>query len=94
MFNISRRTMVIDVSAVDAAISETRKGLEASGFSVACVGRGDILTVSILAGPDACAECLVPKAVLESIIGGELAGQGIEVRSVEVVYPAGLADVG
>ena len=86
--------MVIDLCAADAAISATKKGLEASGFSVVCAGRDDILTVSVLAGPDACAECLVPKAVLESIIGGELAAEGIEVRSVEIVYPTDLADAG
>ena len=33
----------------------------------------------------------MPKAVLESIIGGELAAQGIRVAGVEVVYPADLA---
>ena len=87
--------MAIDLSAADAAISATKKGLEASGFSVVCGGRDDILTVSVVAGPDACAECLVPKAVLESIIGGELAAEGVEVQSIEVVYPADLAaDIG
>ncbi len=83
--------MTIDVTAVDAAITATRRSLEASGFSVACAGRDDTLTVSVHAGPDACAECLVPKSVLESIIGGELAAQGIRVAGVEVVYPADLA---
>jgi hypothetical protein len=83
--------MAIDVPAADAAISATRRSLEASGFSVACAGRDETLTVSVHAGPDACAECLVPKAVLESIIGSELAAQGIRVAGVEVVYPADLA---
>jgi hypothetical protein len=87
--------MAIDVLAADAAISATRKGLEASGFSVSCADRADTLTVSVRAGPDACAECLVPKPVLQSIIGGELAAQGIQVAGVEVIYPADLNnDVG
>lgn len=86
--------MAIDLSAADAAISATRKGLEASGFSVVCAGAGDVLTVSVLAGPDACAECLVPKAVLQSIVGGELAAGGVTVQGVEIVYPVDLADAG
>jgi hypothetical protein len=75
-----------------AALAETRKGLAASGFAIACTSRGDRLTVSILPGPDACAECLVPKAVLASIIGNELAAHGVAVGSIDVVYPAELAD--
>jgi len=86
--------MAIDLSAADAAISATRKGLEASGFRVVCTGADDVLTVSVLAGPDACAECLVPKAVLQSIIGGELAAEGVAARGVEIVYPADFADMG
>ncbi len=86
--------MALDLLAADAAIFATKKGLETSGFSVVCAGAGDVLTVSVVAGPDACVECLVPKAVLQSIIGGELAAGGVAVRAVKVVYPSDLADAG
>jgi hypothetical protein len=83
--------MTFDIAAADAAIAETRKGLEASGFRVTCAHSDGVLTVSVVAGPGACAECLVPRRVLESIIGSELGGQGIRVESVKVVYPADLS---
>jgi hypothetical protein len=82
--------MKFDLAAADAAITETRKGLEASGFSVTCAQNAGVFTVSVVAGPDACAECLVPRPVLESIIGNELAGRGVQVDGIKVVYPADL----
>ena len=39
--------MRIDLAAADQAISETRKSLEASGFSVACADTGGVLTISL-----------------------------------------------
>lgn len=84
--------MTFDLAAADDAITETRKGLEASGFSVTCAQNDGVLTVSIAAGPDACAECLVPRPVLQSIIGNELAGRGVQVGGIEIVYPAGLVE--
>jgi hypothetical protein len=84
--------MSIDLAAADLAISETRRSLEASGFRVACAHDGGVLTVSLSAGPDACADCLVPRAVLESIVGRELAERGVVVAGVRVIYPAGLAE--
>lgn len=83
--------MRIDLAAADQAISETRKSLEASGFSVACADTGGVLTISLTAGPEACADCLVPRAVLESIVGRELAERGVQALGIRVVYPADLA---
>ena len=84
--------MSIDLSAADQAISETRRSLEASGFGVVCAHDGEVLTVSLSAGPDACAECLVPRPVLEAIVGRELAERGVAVAGVRVIYPAGLGE--
>jgi hypothetical protein len=84
--------MSLDLAAADQAISETRKSLEASGFSVACADNDGVLTISLTAGPDACAECLVPRAVLESIVGRELADRGVQAGGVRVVYPVDLAE--
>ena len=83
--------MPIDLAAADQAISETRKSLEASGFSVTCADEGGVLTLSLTAGPEACADCLVPRAVLELIVGRELAERGVQAGGVRVVYPADLA---
>jgi hypothetical protein len=44
-------------------------------------------TLTVTAGPDACAECLVPKQVFEAIATKHLRDRGITV-DIDVVYPA------
>jgi len=63
--------------------------LEADGYRLAVSSpEGAPVLLEVVAGPDACAECLVPKEVFESIAVEHLARAGL--RSVlEIRYPAG-----
>jgi hypothetical protein len=62
--------------------------LEADGYRLA-VSRPDGARVrlEVLAGPDACAECLVPKEILESIAVDHLARAGLR-SAIEIHYPS------
>ncbi len=49
----------------------------------------DSITVEIMAGPDACADCLVPKEIMRSHFESTLrAYLGTEPPTVSLIYPA------
>lgn len=80
--------MPLDMLAVERAVAGSREGLAESGFDMECADREGVLRVTVRARPDACEECLVPKAVFAAILGRELEQAGMPVRSIDVVYPA------
>jgi len=47
------------------------------------------LRVEIVAGPDACEECLIPKEMFEGMVRSRLGSEGVEFSDVSVVYPTG-----
>ena len=62
--------------------------LEADGFVLAVSRPADARVVlEVTAGPDACAECLVPKEIFESIARDHLARAGLR-SALEIRYPA------
>lgn len=62
--------------------------LEADGYRLAVSTRGGSpVLLEVVAGPEACAECLVPKDVFESIAIDHLARAGLR-SAVEIRYPA------
>ncbi len=78
--------MSLDVQAVEEALAGLRMGYEADGYHLAVEGvDGGVVRVRIAAGPNACAECLVPKANAAGMIAGSL--RGLPVSRVEVAYP-------
>ncbi|MFT3821756.1 MAG: hypothetical protein QM750_29740 [Rubrivivax sp.] len=79
--------MSIDLQRVTQAISATREGLAAAGFSIDVDERGGRLRFAVKAGPEACGECLVPRVIFEDILGRELADGGIEADGFELQYP-------
>ncbi|MGH3756693.1 hypothetical protein [Actinophytocola sp.] len=78
----ANRKMAGDVSR---AIADVTRVLAADGYEMAIetVAAGNV-AVSIVAGPDACADCLVPKAIMLEMIKDRLPAT---VRHVSLRYP-------
>jgi hypothetical protein len=79
---------VSDSRSVEAALAGLRVGYNADGYDLRVddVSSDGVVSVRISAGPDACAECLVPKPIAVGTIKASLRGLG-DIRRVEVVYP-------
>ncbi len=78
--------MALDVRTVDEALAGLRLGYEADGYSLQVEGVLDgVVKVRVVAGPNACEECLVPKRIATGTIAGSL--RGLAVSRVEVAYP-------
>ena len=61
-------------AAVDAALQKFRDVLAADGYQLDwSVSHPDRVTIRIVAGPEACADCLVPLPVMEAIMTDALA---------------------
>jgi len=64
-----------------------REGLVADGYDLVVDGFADgTARLRITAGPDACAECLVPKKLMVSMLEESLK-ELPDVRAIEVAYP-------
>jgi len=73
------------IDAIEEALEPIRKSLQADGFDLKVDGlKAGVLSVVILAGPKACTECLVPKDLMQVMIGQSLKGLA---QSVHVRYP-------
>jgi hypothetical protein len=74
--------------AVEDALRPMAAILEADGYRLAVsTPQGAPVVLEVVAGPDACAECLVPKEVLASIAVDHLARAGLR-SELEIRYPA------
>ena len=81
----SGASQVDAVPELDRALQGLRDLLGADGYRLGyAVQGGRELVVSVLAGPDACAECLVPEQVLEGIVTDALQGTDFTVNRVEM----------
>jgi hypothetical protein len=70
---------------LDGALQGLRDVLGADGYRLDyAVQNGRELVVSVLAGPDACADCLVPRPVMEGILTDALQGTDYTVARVEM----------
>lgn len=61
-----------------------RASLEPDGYWVEVSEAGDRVGVHIVAGPDACADCLAPEPVLRGIVADLL---GVPEHRVDLTYP-------
>lgn len=78
----------LDLAAASRALADMRTMLAADGYDMSLRATGtDTLAIEILAGPDACAECLVPKHIMAGIIKDAL-GSLLPAAQVQVSYPA------
>jgi hypothetical protein len=76
---------VDETPEVDRALQGLRDVLGTDGYRLDyAVQKGQQLVVSVLAGPDACADCLVPKQVMEGILTDALQGTAFTVARVEM----------
>lgn len=76
------------IESAVSALGPFASGLAADGYAleVGRVGSGG-LRVEIVAGPDACEECLIPKEMFEGMVRSRLGSEGVEFTDVSVVYP-------
>jgi hypothetical protein len=77
-------------AAINTALEPLRTMLAADGYELEIRDEDESLIVAeIKAGPEACAECLVPKDIMrahfESALRAALAG---DVPAVKLIYPA------
>jgi len=78
---------------INQMLEELRGGFEADGYELRLDSVDDACAaVTIVAGPEACPECLVPKSAMEGIVMQSLSGSGIE--RVTLTYPTEIAGQG
>jgi len=58
--------------------------LAADGYHLQIAETGDRVRVTITAGPEACADCLVPKDLMRGILGRAL---GVDSAAIDLTYP-------
>lgn len=77
------------MSIDQAQLEEFRKSLAADDYHLDVDLRPDAADVRIVAGPAACADCLVPKPLMRSMLAPVL---GVEPDSITLSYPSDAAD--
>lgn len=74
-------------TALEGPLNQLRTMLGADGYDLAWRQTGpDSIGLEVVAGEDACDECLVPKAVMLGIVSNLLSPAGV--TASELVYPA------
>lgn len=68
----------------NTALENLRKTLATDDYQMAVAESGAGFQVRITAGPDACADCLVPKPLLRGILHDAL---GVPEDEITLVYP-------
>lgn len=72
---------------IDAAVEITRTLLQGDGYDVAFDGFSEgELRLTVIAGPDACADCLVPKPMLATLISANLPPE-LDGTRIMLTYP-------
>ena len=72
-------------AGLDGALQGLRDVLGADGYRLECTpGSDHSLVVTVVAGPDACADCLVPRPVMEGILADALQATPWTVSRVEM----------
>ncbi|MCO1656133.1 hypothetical protein [Pseudonocardia humida] len=72
-------------SSDDQALADLRRTLAADDYGMEVSREGTDVLVRITAGPQACADCLVPPPIMRGILGKAL---GVQEGSISLVYPA------
>lgn len=67
-----------------AQLDALRQSLEADDYHLALEVTDDNAVATITAGPDACAECLVPKDLMKRMLSPMI---GIDAERIEMNYP-------
>lgn len=72
----------------DSALDNLRSTLAADDYQLAVVEVDSGVEVRITAGPEACAECLVPKPLMRSVLQNAL---GVPEEDIVLIYPTDTA---
>jgi hypothetical protein len=72
------------MSIDEAQLGQLKQTLQADDYRLDVDVEGDAATVAIVAGPDACEECLVPKPLMQSMLAPVL---GVQPESIRLIYP-------
>jgi hypothetical protein len=73
-----------ELSIDESALSGLRSTLEADDYRMSVTESGSSVEVTITAGPNACADCLVPKPIMRNILHAAL---GVPEDAIVLVYP-------
>ncbi|MCE2527446.1 MAG: hypothetical protein J4G00_07930 [Actinomycetia bacterium] len=77
-----------DVESAVSALQPFSSGLAADGYSlVVSLLHEHGLRVEIVAGPDACEDCLIPKEMFTEMLSTRLSCQGVSFSEFTLVYP-------
>lgn len=77
-----------DIESVVSALHPFSSGLEADGYTLQVgLADGEGLCVEIVAGPEACEDCLIPKEMFTQMIVSTLDSKGLAFERVTLVYP-------
>ena len=80
-----------DVESAVSALRPFVSGLAADGYTLeVSLSSAGSLWVEIVAGPDACEDCLIPKQMFTGMIFSRLNSQGVDFSDLALVYPADL----
>jgi hypothetical protein len=72
-------------AAIHTALRGLRETLAADGYELTwSMEQADLIGIRVLAGPDACADCLVPPELMRSIVDGELDTTPYRVGSISL----------
>ncbi|HHX75088.1 MAG TPA: hypothetical protein GX699_09320 [Firmicutes bacterium] len=73
---------------LEKALSGIKESLSYEGYDLLYREREDgVIDIQILAGPDACEDCLVPKPILENMIRRELDEHGVTYTAINLQTP-------
>jgi len=73
---------------LEKALSGVKESLAADGYELAYEQPQEgTINIVIKAGPNACAECLVPKSILEQMILRDLSENGVPYKKVNIQLP-------
>lgn len=77
-----------NLESAESALAAFATGLAADGYALEVIGTDSGgLRVEIVAGPDACADCLIPQEMFSDMLSARLASQGVEFSELSLVYP-------
>ena len=80
-----------DVESAVSALRPFVSGLAADGYTLeVSLSSAGSLRVEIVAGRDACEDCLIPKQMFTGMIFSRLNSQGVDFSDLALVYPADL----
>ena len=72
------------MSIDQAQLDQLKQTLQADDYRMDVDVQGESANVAIIAGPDACEECLVPKPLMQSMLAPVL---GVQPESIRLTYP-------